>query len=584
MYYPFRFAMLGVFGFIALSQALQLISPFLQGKVIDGLVSKQSFGHTMMYVWAILGVAFVRIVVLAYIRDIYELKFIDFTVMRHVSQKTLERLLMFSIGQHVSENSGIKQSVINRGQHSLTALAHAVLYQVVPMCIEVVLLIGALLYWSPVLGCIALSGAVIYVVVVTFINNHFRDDLKESEKRYVESSRFHGEMLRNVDIVLANAQEARAVRECDEHLDRAIQFTRNMWMRFALFVTGRSTVVSLTRFGVMAAGVWLAVHGRHTVGELVMLWVWSNDALNQVSGVGSLHRQLMQMYASVKKYFDMLDIEPDVKEIENPIKPASFGGRIIFDNVTFRYRPREASDSDQKVEASGETGPALDGVSFVIEPGQRVAFVGESGAGKSTIVNALLRAQDPVDGTIFVDGHDLRHLDLGTYRSAVGVVDQSVTLFDQSLRYNMTFGLSGRAREVSDRELRRIAEMACVDRFLHRLEKGFDTEIGERGVKLSGGERQRVGIARALIKDPDILIFDEATSNLDPANEASIAEAIKRASEGRTTIIIAHRFSTIRGVDKVFVFDKGALVGEGRHEDLMVSCEAYQRLVRSQLA
>jgi ABC-type multidrug transport system fused ATPase/permease subunit len=284
----------------------------------------------------------------------------------------------------------------------------------------------------------------------------------------------------------------------------------------------------------------------------------------------------------------MLAIEPDVKVVDNPIRPEKYPGRIEFKNVTFKYPGRDSKklmdDENEEVQDKPkEVGPALDNVSFIIEAGQTVAFVGESGAGKSTLVNALIREQDPAHGQILVDGNDLRLLDLKHFRQAIGFVNQDVTLFDRTLEYNITYGLEEeRRRLITDIELRDVAEHARIDRFFDRLEKGFKTNIGERGVKLSGGERQRVGIARALIKNPDILIFDEATSNLDSANEDMIRDAIEGASRGRTTIIIAHRFSTIRKVDKVFVFDKGKLVGQGSHSELSETCEHYQRLVRNQ--
>jgi ATP-binding cassette subfamily B protein len=284
----------------------------------------------------------------------------------------------------------------------------------------------------------------------------------------------------------------------------------------------------------------------------------------------------------------MLSIEPDVKVIDNPVRPEKYFGRIEFKKVTFKYRGRDVKKSEDDEEDEEKKNlppvlePALSEVSFVIEAGQTVAFVGESGAGKSTLINALIRAQDPESGQITVDGNDLRVLDLKHFRESIGLVNQDVALFDQTLVYNITYGLNGRSSQVTYLELREVAEASRIDRFYDRLEKGFDTIIGERGVKLSGGERQRVGIARALIKKPDILIFDEATSNLDADNEAMIRESIEGASRGRTTIIIAHRFSTIRNVDKVFVFDKGRLVGQGSHDELNATCEQYQRLVRNQ--
>ncbi|PIR41453.1 MAG: hypothetical protein COV31_01095 [Candidatus Yanofskybacteria bacterium CG10_big_fil_rev_8_21_14_0_10_46_23] len=306
-----------------------------------------------------------------------------------------------------------------------------------------------------------------------------------------------------------------------------------------------------------------------------MLLSWAGQISTRISGVGSIHRQMVEMMASVRKYFQMLAIEPEVREPQNPIRPLRFRGNIEFRNIHFSYRNRSGGD---RVELSNL---ALQDVSFSIKSGERVAFVGESGAGKSTIVLALLRGQDPDQGRILIDNNDLRSLDLKRFRGAIGLVEQSVFLFDNTLRYNLTFGLDGRS--VQDEELDRVAKMACIDRFFPKLERGYDTLIGERGIRLSGGERQRVGIARALMKNPDFLIFDEATSNLDPVNEGLIREAIQTASQGRTTIIIAHRFSTIRGVDRVIVFDQGQVAGQGTHEELVQSCEPYQRLVESQL-
>lgn len=581
VYRPFRWAMLGVFGFIALSQALNLIAPYLQGKVIDDLIHQRPVGDIYLLVGATFVITIFRIVVLMYWKEVYEIKHFDYSVHQHVNRTTLERVLGYSIGQHISENSGIKQSVINRGQHSLTSLAFIMLYQVLPMIVEVVLLVGVLLYYSRALGAIVLVGLVLYVGFVVFTNARFRGAFEKQEDLYNANSKFQGEVLRNVEVVLTNAQEKRAVRECDESLTEVSDLARTNWVRFTRFAMVRNTIVGLTRFAILATGVLLVYQGAYSVGQLVMFLSWASEALSQVSNVGGLHRQLVEMYTSVRKYFNMLAIESDVQVLPNPVRPERFQGRIEFKNVTFRYRRRDGEN--EKGRLCPEIGPALENVSFIIEPGQRVAFVGESGAGKTTIVQALLRAQDPDAGQIIIDGNDLRVLDLKRYREAIGVVDQEVLLFDHTLRYNITYGLNGRGAFMTDGDLDRFAKMSCIDRFFPRLEKGYDTLIGERGVKLSGGERQRVGIARALIKEPDILIFDEATSNLDSNNEALIRESIKKASQGRTTIIIAHRFSTVRSVDRVFVFDQGHVAGVGTHEELARSCAPYQRLIQNQI-
>lgn len=585
VYWPYRWAMLGVFAFIALSQAINLAVPYLQGRVIDNLIRKRPIDQIYLLVLAMFVMSVLHIVVVNYLRELYEIKNIDFSVPRHVSRTTMERMLGFSIGQHISENSGIKQSIISRGQHSLTTLAMQSLYQVLPTIVEVFFLIGVLLYFSKVLGSVALTGIVVYASFVIFTNTRFRSDYKKLEDMHNENSKFQGEVLRNVELVLSNGQEQRAVRECDESFGEVADFGRDVATRFNRFAATRNMIVGLVRFSILATGVYLVYRGDYTVGQLVMFLSWAGQALGQVSNVGNLHRQIIQLYAAVQKYFDMLAIEPDVKVLPNPVRPQKFAGRIEFKNVTLRYKRRDDTneEEDETTQIRQEIQPALDNVSFAIEPGQTVAFVGESGAGKSTIVHALLRAQDPQEGQIVIDGNDLRVLDLKHFRESIGIVDQEVSLFDHTLRYNITYGLNGRGASITDTDLDRIAEISCINRFFPRLEKGYDTIIGERGIKLSGGEKQRVGIARALIKEPDILIFDEATSNLDSENEALIRESIEKASQGRTTIIIAHRFSTIRRVDNVIVFEKGQVVGQGSHEELAQNCGPYQRLIRNQM-
>jgi len=584
VYRPYRWAMLGVFGFIACAQAVNLAAPYLQGKVIDNLINKRPIGQIYLLVAATLVMSLLQIAIM-YFRERNEIKRIDFSVPRHVSRTTLEKVLGFSIGQHISENSGIKQSIISRGQHSLTTLAMQSLYQVLPTVVEVIFLIGVLLYFSTVLGSVALLGVLVYASFILYTNTHFRGDYKKLEEMHNKNSKFQGEVLRNVELVLSNAQEQRAVRECDESFGEVSDFGRNVATRFNNFASIRNAIVNLVRFSILSTGVYLVYRGDYTVGQLVMFLSWAGQALGQVSNVGNLHRQLIQLYTSVQKYFDMLAIEPDVTILPNPVRPDKFHGRIEFKNVTLRYKRRDDPDEEQKEtsEPVREVHPALKNVSFAIEPGQTVAFVGESGAGKTTVVHALLRAQDPEEGQIVVDGNDLRVLDLKHFRESIGIVDQEVSLFDHTLRYNITYGLNGRSGSITDADLDRIAEMSCINRFFPRLEKGYDTIIGERGIKLSGGEKQRVGIARALIKEPDILIFDEATSNLDSENEALIRESIEKAAQGRTTIIIAHRFSTIRKVDKVIVFDKGQVVGQGTHKELALSCEPYRRLIHRQI-
>jgi ABC-type multidrug transport system fused ATPase/permease subunit len=253
--------------------------------------------------------------------------------------------------------------------------------------------------------------------------------------------------------------------------------------------------------------------------------------------------------------------------------------------VTFHYPNRKkdvAKELSKNSTKEKETrDPALEDVSFTIKSGTTTAFVGKSGSGKTTLINLLLRAYDPQDGTIYIDGVDLKQLKLDSYRKQVGVVEQEVEVFDKTIKHNILFPIDD--PEAYDmQQLHEIAHDAGVAEFEDRLEDGYDTKIGEKGIQLSGGQKQRVGIARVLAKKPKILIFDEATASLDSINEKNIHEAMNRALKGRTGIIIAHRLATIMDADKIIVMDNGKVVGEGTHAELLKTCSEYQELVKLQ--
>jgi ABC-type multidrug transport system fused ATPase/permease subunit len=344
----------------------------------------------------------------------------------------------------------------------------------------------------------------------------------------------------------------------------------------------------VTGLVILLTGVYFHRHNQLTTGDVATCFMWAMTALAQVNSVCDLQRNMAKQVTDINNLIEMVSEEPDVVEIENPVKP-ELTGQIEFKDVVFAYKPRQRAksenedDDDDDIPKEEEKLPVLRGVSFKINPGERVAFVGRSGAGKSTIIQALLRAKDPAHGEILVDGHDLKTLDLHHYRSAVGIVEQNVQLFDKSLRYNLTFGCNGNSDAIGTEQLDAVCTAAGVSRFFNRLDHGYDTLLGERGVKLSGGQCQRIGIARALIKNPAILILDEATNSLDAENEMLIREALEASGHNRTTLIIAHRLNTIRDCDKILVVDDGRVIDQGTHDELMGKCEVYQTLVTNQL-
>ena len=585
IYKPFKWVMFVLLAYIIAGQALMLITPYLHGKIIDAIINKKQFVFifTLATVALVVGIGYNLI---GYFHGQYELKRLAYDAARHVSEVVLEKMLGFSVGQHSNENSGVKQSVISVGEHSLTSFVYTILYEVLPLVAQVLLTIGILLYLNLILGVAIILGITVFVYFTIKINWNLRDDLKKSHDLRYDMDSNYAEILRNIEIVEVNAQEKKTIAEHLLKVRAYNDFGKDLWSRYSWSSFKRYNFIHLSKFAVIVLGAYHVITGHYTAGFFLIFLTWSSDVFNRLGSIGHLQRRLIEMYAAIKKLFAILDIEPAVKEIENPVRPEEYCGRIEFRNVSFAYPRREVEeDKEKKLDISGKTSgtDALSGINFAILPGETVAFVGPSGGGKSTIVKLLTRAYDPQSGQVIIDGNDLRVLDLTHYREHLGVVEQDVNLFDNTLRYNMVFGLNGRGKDVRDSELDAISRSVCLDRFFSRLENGYDTIVGEKGIRLSGGERQRVGIARALIKNSQILILDEATSHLDTENESLVHQSIENAARGRTTVIVAHRLSTVRKADKIFVVDGGCIVATGTHDELLAASDVYRRLVGSQL-
>src|SRR3989344_1221172 len=587
---PLKWRILTVLSLITLIQALSLVGPYIQGTILDNISRGAAMNQTYWLI-ALAGSIMLLSHFIGFGRERFEINKLDFDIDEAASDRTMFRMMNLSIGQHNALHSGVKQSIINRGQHSLLALVNMSVYEILPTIIRVTIMTIAMCWLSMTMGLIVLLALTIFVSLTLWINHTFKDDLKKLEKMWNKESKFRSEIIQHICHVLVNAQEKKAQVEADAKYKEAVEFAKHLWRRFLIYDYLKSLTIIFARLGLMALGAYYIYSQQYTFGYIVIFWSWSNEALNSVWSIGSLHRQIIRMWTSIKRYCEFLAIEGDVKVIPNPVVLNPIRGRIEVRNLSFSYSSRmpisrdndEDDDDLQEKSEESERSSAIKNISFIIEPGETIAIVGESGSGKSTLADLLVRANDPTTGQILIDGQDLRVLDLQIFRSKVGIVEQQVPLFDQSIRYNILYGLNGRAKDVTEEELKRISQISQISRFSHKLEKGFDTLIGERGIKLSGGERQRVGIARALIKDPALIIFDEATSSLDAAVEAEIRDAINEASQGRTTIIIAHRFSTIRYANRIIVMEEGRVAGQGTHSELYKSCEPYKRLVDHQL-
>lgn len=591
---PFRRHFLAVFTLMLLGQLLALSGPYIFGRVINGLIAGLAWESLISLSLVALGIGLIQSS-MTWWRERYELKHIDFKISAYVTTKTLDHLFGLSIGQHRNQHSGLTQSIVNTGEGAIVQLIQNTLYQALPIALQVVVTISALFWLDWRFGCLVSVGVVLFGFLTYRANKRFLKPLKDLKDKSHSNNKSHNELVRNLPLIQVNSQQERVGREHRGRLESFGDLGRDLWNGFIGWWLGREYLVSIIRFSVLSLGIYLVSTQGYPAGSLVVITMWTGLALGNLNQAGQIHRQLLDQWTSVQKYFGILDIVPAVTVSTHPITLKPVKGRIEFENVVFGYprgnyfkegeeeKPHEGN-GDGKKAPEEEKRNSLNGVSFVIEAGQRVAFVGSSGAGKSTIISLIMRAYDPDNGSVTVDGHNLRDLDLVAYRRAIGFVEQNVALFDESLAYNMLFGIDS-PPEGSEREriLEEAAAASRINHFYPRLTDRFETKIGENGIQLSGGERQRVGIARALIKKPAILILDEATSNLDAVNEDLIRQSVEAASVGRTTILVAHRLSTVVNADKIFVLDHGSIVGEGKHQELLETCSIYGDLVRTQL-
>lgn len=590
LYKPFKKVIFVLVFMNLIREIIVLIPPILYAKIVDSVISKTSMRASLklvgiMFVLAVIGT------IISHIQQYIEVKYFEFDLDNHIQNKNISKILEFSIGQNTNENSGVKQSIINRGQKAITQFTDACMFQYVQMILKVIVAVIAMFCINIFLGLIVIFGTLTYILISIIVNKKFSLDMKKMENFYSEQNKEQMEILHNVEIIKTNAQESVSLNRYDKILLKLRDIGIKIWIKYINLMRIRSFVSDITEATVMGLGVYFVFKGMYTPGTLIIFWSWSSKVFSQLWIVGQMQRNLMKWSKSIEKYIDLMDMECDVKEKENPVRLDDISGTIEFKNVSFKYPYRrskeEAEEEGTKTQSSDDlkkAKPALKNISFKIDSGQKVAFVGESGAGKSTIVQLLIRAYDTTSGKVLIDGVNLKDLSLKDYRRSIGVVPQDVGVFDRTLKENIIFSVNNQEEDISEERLDEISKLSCIDRFKHRLEYGYNTLIGEKGIKLSGGERQRVGIARALIKDPAILIFDEATSHLDTENELLIHTAIDKISKGRTTIIIAHRLSTIKNADKIFVMEKGKIVGKGKHEELLENCKVYNKLVSHQTA
>jgi ATP-binding cassette, subfamily B, heavy metal transporter len=476
---------------------------------------------------------------------------------RRLAFRTFEHMHQLSLRFHLERKTGGLTRVLERGRNAIETIVRMVIMQLVPTIIELALIVVVLLYqfdWRYVvviLGVVALYMAYTYKATEWRINirRRMNDSDTDANVKAVDS-------LLNYETVKYFVAEEREARRYDRSMERYEQASVQAYVSLAVLNAGQATIFTIGLAAVMVMCAYGIKQGTNTVGDFVMINAMMIQLYQPLNFMGMVYREIKQAVIDIEKMFAILSREPEIKD-KPGAKPLDIKrGAIRFENVSFSYDPERE---------------ILKGISFEVPAGHRVAVVGPSGAGKSTISRLLFRFYEVSGGRISIDGQDIRDVTQKSLRSAIGMVPQDTVLFNDTIRYNIRYG----RWEASDTEVEEAARLAQIDDFIRLSPKGYDTEVGERGLKLSGGEKQRVAIARTILKAPPILLLDEATSALDSHTETEIQDALERVSENRTTLVIAHRLSTIIGADEIIVLDRGVIVERGTHHQLLAQGGLY---------
>ncbi|WP_017666631.1 ABC transporter ATP-binding protein/permease [Sandarakinorhabdus sp. AAP62] len=479
---------------------------------------------------------------------------------RHLSLDVFSHIHRLSLRFHLERRTGALTRLIERGTKSIDTMLYFLLFNIFPTVIEltaVCFLFGRGFGWELVAATLAMVAAyIIYTQRITDWRAELRRQMVDSDQK--ATARAVDSLLNYETVKYFNAEShenANYGRAIKRYTDAATRSEVSLaWLNI-----GQSLITNALMAGALVYVVWGWDQGRFTIGDIAFVNGLLMQLFRPLDLLGMVYREIRQGLIDMEAMFRLIDTTPEIADAAGAQPLQLSGARIRFDAVQFGYDPRRQ---------------ILHGVSFEVPPGKKLAVVGHSGAGKSTLSRILYRFYDIQGGEVSIDGQDIAHVTQDSLRRAIGIVPQDTVLFNDTIGYNIAYGRP----DASEAEIIAAARGAAIHDFILGLPDGYQTQVGERGLKLSGGEKQRVAIARTILKNPAILILDEATSALDSATEASIQEALGGVSAGRTTIVIAHRLSTITDADEIIVMDSGCIIERGRHEELLAQAGAYAEM------
>jgi ATP-binding cassette subfamily B protein len=476
---------------------------------------------------------------------------------RRLALITFHHMHELSLRFHLERKTGGLTRVLERGRNAIETIVRMVILQLVPTIVELALIVGVLLWvfdWRYVL--IIMVTVVLYMTFTYYATEwriNIRRKMNESDS---DANTKAIDSLLNYETVKYFVAEEREAQRYDRTMARYEDASVKAYTSLAVLNAGQAALFTIGLSAAMVLCVLGIRNGTNTVGDFVMINAMMIQLYQPLNFMGMVYREIKQAVTDIEIMFSILAREPEIEDKPGAAALAVPRGAIRFDNVQFAYEPARQ---------------ILKGLSFEVPAGHTVAIVGPSGAGKSTISRLLFRFYDVTGGSVSIDGQDIRDVKQQSLRAAIGMVPQDTVLFNDTIRYNIRYG----RWDASDAEVEEAAALAQIDGFIRMAPDGYETEVGERGLKLSGGEKQRVAIARTILKGPPILLLDEATSALDSHTEKEIQDALDRVSRGRTTLVIAHRLSTIVGADEIIVLDQGVIAERGTHHQLLLKNGLY---------
>src|SRR5712671_4920032 len=479
---------------------------------------------------------------------------------RRLAFMVFEHMHLLSLRFHLERKTGGLTRVLERGRNAIETIVRMVIMQLVPTIIELALILVVLLYQFDWRYVVIILVTIVCYTLFTYMATEWRINIRRRMNDSDTDANVKAvDSLLNYETVKYFVAEAREAARYDRSMARYEEASVQAYVSLAVLNAGQATIFTVGLAAVMVMCAMGIKQGTNTVGDFVMINAMMIQLYQPLNFMGMVYREIKQAVIDIERMFAILAREPEIKDEPNAKPLVIKRDAIRFENVSFAYEP------DRQI---------LKGLSFEVPAGCKVAVVGPSGAGKSTISRLLFRFYEVSGGRISIDGEDIRDVTQDSLRAAIGIVPQDTVLFNDTIRYNIRYG----RWEASDAEVQEAARLAQIDAFVRLSPKGYETEVGERGLKLSGGEKQRVAIARTILKAPPILVLDEATSALDSHTERDIQDALDRVSKNRTTLVIAHRLSTIVGADEIIVLDQGAIAERGTHHQLLAKGGLYASL------